>query len=111
LNRITPNLPLAIVFFAALAAVAFRAAARQLAPRRVPGTEPAPVTVTADGSQPSPAVTTGTHDGAGRNMARSPGPSSRPASAVEQMQHVFHELHANGRNTVCVVCDGQYGPA
>lgn len=107
MNRMTPNLPLAIVFFAALAAVVLRAAARRLPPRRVPG----PTPVTADGSQPPPAATTGTHDGAGRNMARPLGPSNRPASGVEQMQHVFHELHADGRNTVCVVCDGQYGLA
>ena len=35
-------------------------------------------------------------------------PASAPADTSEQMQHVFHELHANGRNALCSVCDGQY---
>lgn len=35
----------------------------------------------------------------------------RPPSTVEQMQHVFHELHPDGRNALCTVCDGQYGSA
>ena len=35
----------------------------------------------------------------------------RPARGVEQAQHIFHELHADGRNALCVVCDSQYGPA
>jgi hypothetical protein len=113
-DRIAPDIPLAIVLFAAVAAVAavaLRAAARRPAPRPVPGTEPAPVTVTADESRPWPAVTTGTQDGAGDEMARPPGPPDRPATAVEQMQHVFHELHADGRNALCAVCDSQYGSA
>jgi hypothetical protein len=53
--------------------------------RRWPG-PPAPAAVTADESR------------------------SRSA-AVEQMQRVFHELHADGRNALCAVCDGQYGSA
>ena len=32
----------------------------------------------------------------------------QPASVVEQMQDIFHELHADGRHTVCTVCDSQY---
>jgi hypothetical protein len=108
-NEMAPNIPLAIVLLAAVAAAALRAAARRPGPRRVPGTEPAPVTVTADGSRPRPAVTTCTRDGAGHEMVRPPGPPGRPASAVEQMQHIFHELHAAGRNALCAVCDGQYG--
>jgi hypothetical protein len=32
----------------------------------------------------------------------------RPANAVEQMQDIFHELHADGRNAACTVCDSQY---
>jgi hypothetical protein len=35
-------------------------------------------------------------------------PASAPAGTVEQMQHVFHELHADGRNALCSVCDGHY---
>ena len=46
-----------------------------------------------------------------QEMARPPGPPGQPASVVEQMQHVFHELHAAGRNALCPVCDSQYGSA
>ena len=83
-NQMAPAISVAIVFFAAVATVALRAAARRPGPRPVPGTESAPVTVTADESRP------------------------RSASAVEQMQHVFHELHPDGRHALCAVCDGQY---
>ena len=38
-----------------------------------------------------------------------PGPADRPASADEQMQGVFHELHPDGHNALCAVCAGQYG--
>ncbi len=107
-NRMAPNIPLAIVLFAAVAAVALRAAARRPGPPRVPGTEPAPVTVTADESRPRSAATTCTRDGTGPEMVGPPGSPVRPASAVEQMQHIFHELHADGRNALCAVCDGQY---
>jgi hypothetical protein len=82
------RMALAIVLFAAMAAVALRAAARRPQPRRVPGTEPEPVTGTAD-----------------------QGPPGQPTSAVEQMQRVFHELHADGRNALCTVCDDQYAAA
>jgi hypothetical protein len=34
---------------------------------------------------------------------------SRPAHAAEQAEDIFHELHADGRNALCVVCDSQYG--
>ncbi len=77
-QQMPPNIPLAIVIFAAVAAVALRAAARRPEPRWVLGTEPAP----------------GTPD--------------RPDSSVEQMQYVFHELHADGRHALCAVCDSQY---
>jgi hypothetical protein len=53
----------------------------------------------------------GTHDGTEPEMARPPAPPGQPASAVEQAQHVFHELHAAGRNALCAVCDDQYGAA
>jgi hypothetical protein len=108
-NLMAPSIPLAIVLCAAIAAVALRAAARRPGPPRVPGTEPGPVTVTAVESRPRSAVTTCTRDGAGHLMFRPPGSPVRPASAVEQAQHIFHELHAEGRNSLCAVCNGQYG--
>jgi hypothetical protein len=37
------------------------------------------------------------------------GPPGRPAGVAEQTQQVFHELHADGRNALCAVCDRQYG--
>jgi hypothetical protein len=108
-NLMAPNIPLAIVLCAAVAAVALRAAARRPWPPRVPGTDPAPVTVTAAESRPRSAVTPCTRDGAGHEMVRPLEPPVRPAAAVEQVQHVFHELHAEGRHPLCAVCDGQYG--
>jgi hypothetical protein len=94
-NQVASAVSLAIVLFAA-ATVALRAAARRPQARPVSGTEPAPVTVTG---------------GFGHEMARPPGPAVRPASLVQQMQQVFHELHADGRHAVCTVCDGQYASA
>ena len=85
-NLITPNITLALVLVAAMAAVALRAAVRRPEPRRASGAGSAPFTV------------------------RAPGPPGL-AGAVEQMQDVFHELHADGRNAACTVCDGQYWPA
>jgi hypothetical protein len=86
-NLITPNMTLALVLLAAMTAVALRAAARRPEPRPASGAGSAPFTV------------------------RTPGPPGRPASTVEQMQDVFHELHADGRNAACTVCDVQYWPA
>jgi len=83
-NLMTPSITLAIVFLAAMAAVALRAAARRAEPRWAPGAESAPIAV------------------------RTPGSPGRPASAVEQMQDIFHELHADGRNAACTVCHSQY---
>jgi hypothetical protein len=57
------------------------------------------------------AVVSGTQDDAGREMARAPGSSDQPDRVAEQTQRVFHELHADGRNPLCPVCDGQYGSA
>jgi len=104
--------PQALVLLA-VAAVALRAAARRRQPPQAPGTGLAPVTVIAgqSQSQPQPGVTTGTHDGTGSEMARPPSPLDLPASAVDQAQHIFHELHADGRHTSCGVCDSQYGAA
>jgi hypothetical protein len=86
-NLMTPDITLAVVLLAAMAAVALRAAARRPEPRWVPGAGSASVAV------------------------RTPGSPGAPASAVEQMQDIFHELHADGRNAACTVCDSQYWPA
>jgi hypothetical protein len=83
-NLMTPDITLAIVLVAAIAAVALRATARRPEPRWAFGAEAAPIAVNA------------------------PGSPARPASAAEQMQDIFHELHADGRNAVCTVCDSQY---
>jgi hypothetical protein len=83
-NLMTPNITLAIVLLAAMAAVGLRAAARRPEPRWAPGAESAPVAVI------------------------TPGSPGRPASAVKQMQDIFHELHGDGRNAACTVCDSQY---
>jgi hypothetical protein len=104
----TPDMVLAIAVATALAAAALRAAATRPKRPGVPGFEAAPVTVTAGQSQPRPTVTAATHDRAVRHVARPPRPPARPAHAVEQAQHIFHELHADGRNTFCSVCDSQY---
>ena len=108
-NLMAPNIPLALVLLA-VAAVALRAAARR---PEAPGTGPAPVTVIAGQrpSQPQPAVTTGRHDGTGGEMAQPPAYPGRPANAVDQAQHILHELHADGRHASCAVCDSQYGAA
>ena len=58
-----------------------------------------------------PAVTVGTQDGAGHEMPGPPGSPRRPPSTVDQTQYVFHELHPDGRNALCAVCDGQYRSA
>ena len=80
-NGMAPNIALAIGLFAAAAAIALRAAARRPQPRWVSG--------------------------------RGPGPDrpGGPADAVERTQTIFHELHADGRNAACAVCDNQYRSA
>ena len=83
-NLMTRNITLALVLLGAMAAVALRAAARRPEPRWASGAESATITV------------------------RTPGHPGRPASAVKQMQDIFHELHADGRNAACTVCDGLY---
>lgn len=110
-NLMASNIPLALVLLA-VAAVALRAAARRPGLPQAPGTLLVPVTATAgqSQSQPQPAVAS-THDGIGGEMARPPAPRGRPASAVDQAQHIFHELHPYGRNTFCTVCDSQYRSA
>ena len=83
-NLTTPNITLAIILLAAIATAALRAAARRPEPQWAPGAGPAPIAV------------------------RPPGSADRPAGTVEQMQAIFHELHADGRNAACTVCDSQY---
>jgi hypothetical protein len=83
-NSMTPAITLAVAFLAAMAGVALRAAARRPELRWAPGAESAPIAV------------------------RTPGSPGSRASAAEQMQDIFHELHADGRNAACTVCDSQY---
>ena len=106
-NLLAPNIPLALVLLA-VAAVAIRIAARR---PEVPGTGPAPVTVLSGRSQTQAAVITGRHDGNGDDIARLPAPPGRPAGAVDQARHIFHELHADGRHSSCAVCDTRYRAA
>lgn len=108
-NTLAPGIPLAIVLSAAVTTVALRAAARRQKPRWLPGTEPEPVAAPAEDGRPRPAVAAGTHDG--HEMPGLPGSPGRPPGTVEQMQHVFHELHPDGRNGLCAVCEGQYRSA
>ena len=107
-NLMAPNIPLALVLLAALAAVALRAVARR---PEAPGTAPAPVTVIAGQGQPQPAVTASRHNGTRGEMARPPAHPGRRAHAIDQAQHIFHELHADGRHPSCTVCDSQHGAA
>src|SRR5262245_45834588 len=97
-----PNVPLALVLLA-VAAAALRAAAKRPGPPQAPGPGPGPVTVIAGQSQPRPVVATGRHAGTGGAMARAPARPGRPASAVDQARHIFHELHADGRHRFCTV--------
>ena len=109
-NLMAPNVPLALVLLA-LAAAALPAAARRLGPPKAPGSRPAPVTAMAGRNQPRPASTTGRQHGTGGELAQPPALPGRPASAVDQARHIFHELHADGRHTFCTVCDSRYGAA
>jgi hypothetical protein len=78
-NLLPANVPLAIVIFAAMTAVALRAATRRTAARGIPGAEAVPVTAIAE--------------------------DSRPDRSGEQIQSVFHELHADGHHALCGVCN------
>jgi hypothetical protein len=110
-NRITPNIAPAMVVFATAAAVALRVAVGQSEPPRGHETGSSPVTVTVDDSGAQPAAPNGTRGGARDEMVGPPGPPGRPVSAVDQRQDIFHELHADGRNAACAVCDSQYRSA
>ena len=76
------NIPLALVVFAAVVAAAFRMAVWR------------------------PKLRAGSVE-----VAEPLGPPRRPVSAVELGQDVFHELHAEGRNAACTVCDSRYQAA
>jgi hypothetical protein len=104
-SQMAPDIVLAIVLVAAVGAVALR---RRPELQASPGTRPALATVRADKNQARPAVSIGLLDGTGHELARPPAPRGRPAITVEQTQHIFHELHAAGRNNLCAVCDSQY---
>jgi hypothetical protein len=88
------GLPLATLLFAAAAAVALRARGQRAEATRGARHRIAPGTSTAGESRPRPAATAGMHGG-----------------AAEQVQLAFHELHADGRNALCAVCDSQYRTA
>jgi hypothetical protein len=82
-KQMPPGIPLAIVILATMAMVALRAAGGR------------------------PAATAAPPDLARREMVTPPGtPDGGPGSSVEQMQSVFHELHADGRHALCTVCTG-----
>ena len=109
-NPIALASSLAIVLAAAVATVALRAAARRPQPRPVPVAAPGPAAVTAGEanrrSLRSPVRSTASDTKSpGRQILR----TGRSASLAEQMQLVFHELHADERNALCAVCDGWYG--
>lgn len=108
-NRLPPSVPVAIAFFAAVAAVALWASARQPGPRDMPRTGPALITATAADNQPQPIVTVGMDRPAGQEMAKPPGTTDRPDGSVEQMQYVFHELHTEGCHALCGVCGTRAG--
>ena len=80
-QQMPPGIPLAIVILATRTMVALRAAGGR------------------------PAATAGLPDLARREMVAPPGtPDGGPGSSVEQMQAVFHELHADGRHVLCAIC-------
>ena len=102
-NVLPANVRLVIVILVAGAAVALRAAARRSEPREVLGSEPAPLTATAEDSLPQP-VPADVHHTAGQEMAKPLGTRGRSDGPAEQMQRVFHELHPEGRHALCEVC-------
>ena len=91
-------------------AISGTASARRPPPRLVLAGETAPGTVTLDDREPHPvaAATTSVDNTAGDEKGdQQPGARTRPGPAAEQLQYVFHELHADGRNAFCAVCNGQ----
>jgi hypothetical protein len=74
-------IPWAIVIFSAVTVIALRAAGWR------------------------PAATPGMTDIAGLGTANPPGtPGAGPDSSAEQMNYIFHELHADGRHALCAIC-------
>jgi hypothetical protein len=96
------------VIFAAGAVVVLRAAARRPQPRGILGTQPAPASATAEDGPAHPAVIAVVHHTGGQKGTKPAGTLGRPDGSAEQMQHVFHELHAEGRHALCEVCANQY---
>jgi hypothetical protein len=76
-NRLPANVRLAIVMLAVVTTAAFRAAARRAKARGIPAAESAPATAE----------------------------DSRPVGPGDQVQSVFHELHADGHHALCGVCN------
>jgi hypothetical protein len=107
-NQTAPDTLPAAAPSAAAGAAARPAAATQPDPQKAHRTRPTPIKATTGETQPPPAATTSTQDATRHEIARPPAPRGRPAITAEQAQHIFHDLHAEGRNTLCAVCDSQY---
>ena len=125
-SQMLPSIPLTIVIVAAVAAstrhplrpgsgsaggVSGTAAAGRPPPRLVLAGETALGTVTLDDRKPYPAAaaTTSVDSTAGDETGDAqPGAKTGPGTAAEQLQYAFHELHADGHNAICVVCNGQF---
>ena len=107
-DLMVPDIPLSLILFTALAVVALPAAARR---PEAPGAAPVTVIAGQGQGQPQSAVTAERHDGTRGEIASPPAPPGRSASAADQAQRVFHELHADGRHISCAVCDRQCGAA
>jgi hypothetical protein len=56
-----------------------------------------------------PVATVGPPDLAEPGMVTPATSGDGPDSSVEQMQYVFHELHADGRHPLCAVCGSYLG--
>jgi len=123
-NQMLPGIALTIAIAAAVAAAARHprrpgngragavsgaAAAGRPPPRLVLAGETAPGPVTPEDREPHPAAAaTPVHSTAGDETGdEQPRATTRPSAAAGQMQYVFHELHADGRHTICAVCNGQ----
>ena len=120
-NQMLPGIAMTIVITAATrhppragkgrtGAVSGAVATGRPPPRLVLAGETALGTVTPDDREPHPAAaaTTAVHSTAGYETGDEQlGATTRPGTAAEQMQYVLHELHADGRNAICAVCNSQ----
>ena len=91
-------------------AVSGAAAAGRPPPRLALAGVTAPGPVTREDREPHPAAAAtpaGHSTAADETGDEQPGAATRPGAAAGQMQHVFHELHADGRHAICAVCNGQ----